>query len=555
MRRFPPAMPAPTFKGTFDYVVVGAGAAGALLAARLARDTGKQVCLLEAGPADNHPWLHVPAGFIKMLGNSKYVWQFSGEPSPGMHRPAIALPQGRTLGGSTAINGMVYNRGQAEDYDGWAAQGNPGWSYAEVLPFFRRTESALGIGDDALRGRAGELKVTANDWRHPVCEAFIRGAAELGIPENPDYNGASQAGVGYYQRTIFRGRRVSASRAFLQPMRGSRNLEVRTGSQAVRIAVEHGEATGVEYVRPESPGQVMIVRARAEVIVCAGAINTPKLLQLSGIGPAELLRAVQIPVVRHLPGVGENLRDHFAIRAVAKVRNATTINELARAPRLWGEVCRWAAGRPSILAITPSVTHFHWRADGAVGRPDIQGVFSPASYRAGKVGMLDGYPGMSCGIWQHRPLSRGRVAIRSRDPLESPRVEPRYLTHDEDRQVMLAGLRLARRLLRTSALSTFFDAETLPGANVQSDGDLLHFIAEMGASSYHLNGTAKMGPVDDPTSVVDHRLRVHGLRRLRVADSSIFPAIPSANICAATMMVAEKAADLIRSQLAADLDR
>ena len=531
-------------QGVFDYVVVGAGAAGAIVASRLALQ-GKQVCLLEAGPADRHPWLHVPAGFIKMLGDSRYTWPFVGEPSPGMDRTGIALPQGRTLGGSTAINGMVYNRGQPEDYDEWAALGNPGWSYANVLGCFQRTESALGLGEDRFRGRQGGLKVTPNDWTHPVCEAFIEGAAELGIPKNPDYNGATQAGVGYYQRTIFKGWRMGAARAFLSPMRRHPNLQVRTGAHAVRIVCEDGSATGIEYMDAEDGGLRQRVGARAEVVVCAGAINTPKLLQLSGIGPAALLRDRQVPVVRVLEGVGENLRDHFAIRVVARVRDALTINELARAPRVWWEVAKWSLGRPSILAITPSVVHFHWRADGSAGRPDLQGVFSPASYRAGKVGVLDDYPGMSCGVWQHRPQSRGTVSIQSTDARQAPRIEPRYLTHPRDRAVMLAGLALARRLLQTRALARFYDAETLPGVDQQRDDELLDYIGKMGASSYHLNGTARMGLASDPQAVVDAELRVHGVGRLRVVDASVFPTTPSANICAATMMVAENGVNML----------
>ena len=533
-------------KGTFDYVIVGAGAAGSVLAARLARDHGKQVCLLEAGPADWHPWLHVPAGFIRMLDNPRYTWPFVGEPSLGMARTGIALPQGRTLGGSTAINGMVHNRGQREDYDHWAALGNRGWSYEDVLPYFKRTESALGLGDDALRGRSGELKVTANDWMHPVCDAFIRGAGELGIAQNPDYNGASQAGAGYYQRTIYKGRRMSASRAFLAPMRRHPNLHVRTNAHVLRIMFDGLQATGVVYEYGPPPGRLCFVRARAEVIVCAGAINTPKLLLVSGLGPPADLRARSIPLVCSLPGVGEDLRDHFAIRLVARVRDAVTINELSRGPRLWREMAKWATGRPSILAITPSVVHFHWKADGSAGRPDVQGVFSPASYRAGRVGVLDDYPGMSCGVWQHRPESRGRVSLRTADPRDRPRIEPRYLSHAHDRAVMLSGLRLARRLLQTSALAQYYDTETMPGPDVQRDDELLQYIAEKGASSYHLNGTAKMGPVADPMSVVDTQLRVRGVGRLRIVDASVFPATPSANICAATMMVAEKAADLLR---------
>ncbi len=529
---------------TFDYIVIGAGAAGCILAARLADSGAGRVCLLEAGPANTHPLLHVPAGFIKMLDSRKYTWQFRAEPTPETNGRAIPLPQGRALGGSTAINGMVYNRGQREDYDHWQALGNPGWDYDSVLPYFRRSETFVSAGGDHLRGREGELFVTANDWIHPVCEAFVEGAGELGIPVNPDYNGASQAGVGYYQRTIHKGRRVSAAGAFLRRSLQRRNLDVRTSAQVTRLRVDGATAVGVEYLHRRS-GAAIDMRARREVILCAGALNTPKLLQLSGLGPADLLRKLQIPVVKALPGVGENLRDHFAVRVVAKARNATTINELARPPRLWREIAKWAVGQPSILAVSPSIVHFHWRSDGAAGRPDLQGVFSPASYQAGRVGVLDRYPGMSCGFWLHRPESAGRVSIRSSDPRQDPKIEAGYLTHEADRQAMLGGLRLARRLLATKALAPYYAAETLPGAQVEQDDELLDYIRQVGASSYHLNGTAKMGPADDPLSVVDHTLRVHGVNGLRIADASIFPAIPSANTVAATMMVAEKAASLV----------
>ena len=500
---------------------------------------------MEAGPADAHPFLHVPAGFIKMLSNEKYTWQFSAEPAAETNHRPISLPQGRTLGGSTAINGMVYNRGQREDYDHWEELGNPGWNYESVLPFFKRSESFVGTGDTQFHGFEGQMKVTSNDWFHPICEAFITGARESGIPANEDYNGASQAGVGYYQRTIFRGRRVSSARAFLRPALKSGNVHVRTNSQAVRVLFEGRRAVGVEYVRPDAPGERFTVRARREVIVCAGAINTPKLLQLSGLGPAQLLQDLQIPVIRDLPGVGGNLKDHFAVRTVAKARNATTINELASGPRLWWQIALWMAGRPSILAVCPSVVHFHWRSDGTAGRPDLQGVFSPASYKAGRVGLLDDYPGMSCGVWQHRPESSGKVSIRSKDALCNPKIEAGYLTHPQDRQVMLGGLRLARKLLRTSALAGYFESETLPGLQIDRDDELLDYIGQVGASSYHLSGTARMGPPGDPLAVVDSNLLVQGMERLRVVDSSVFPTIPSANICAATMMVAEKAASLI----------
>lgn len=534
----------PSFQ-EFDYVIVGAGAAGALLAMRLGERGNGTVCVLEAGPADRSPYLHIPAGFIKVLFDERYTWQFQTEPSDETHGRRIALPQGRTLGGSTSINGMVYNRGQREDYDNWAALGNPGWSFDDVLPYFKRTESFAGPDPDGLRGRDGPLKVSLNDWIHPVCEAFVRGAQEMQIPKNDDYNGASQGGVGYYQRTIHRGRRVSAARAFVEPARRLKNVEFCTNVQATCVVFEGTRAVGVEFTQAGALGARRIVRARKEVIVCAGAINTPKLLQLSGVGPGALLHELGIPVISALDGVGQHLQDHFAVRLVAKAKGAVTINELARMPRLMGQVVRWLTGQPSVLAICPSVVQFHWHSSGKAQRPDIQGVFSPASYKAGRVGVLDDYPGMSCGFWQHRPESMGSVTIRSADAADPPIIVTGYLTHERDRQVMIDGFRLCRELLKSAALSQYFDGEMMPGRDVLSDEQILTYIGMAGASSYHLNGTARMGRNDDAGAVVDASLRVYGTSNLRVVDASVMPSIPSANICAATMMIAEKAADLI----------
>lgn len=533
---------------SFDYVVVGAGAAGAIVARRLAEDPAVTVCLLEAGPPDRHPYLHLPAGFIKMLFDPAYTWTYGSEPDARTLERRVPLPQGKTLGGSSAINGLIYNRGQAEDYDGWAALGNPGWSFAEVLPYFQRNERWLGPAGSARRGTSGRVPVTPIDWTHPVCEAFIAGAGELGLPRNPDYNGDTQAGVGYFQRTIHRGWRQSTARAYLRSP-GS-NLAVRTHAQATRIVLDGTRAAGVEYAHGGPQGSAKAVGARREVVVCAGAINTPRLLQLSGIGPADQLQALGLPVAHHLAGVGTHLKDHFSVRVVGRVRrgSAVTINELARAPRLWGQAARWLAGRPSILALSPSLVHFFWHSGLGDGlRPDLQGVFTPASYREGYVGQLDTYPGMTCGVWAHRPRSEGEVRLRSADPWAEPLIRPNYLSHEEDVRVLTAGVRLARGLLRTQALAPFFEDEAMPGADAQSDEDILAYIRRYGVSSYHLCGTARMGPSPEEGAVVDAQLRVHGLQGLRVADSSVIPAIPSANICAATMMIGEKAADLIRS--------
>jgi choline dehydrogenase len=531
----------------FDYVIVGGGAAGAILASRLTEDANTTVCLLEAGPADWHPFLHIPAGFIKVLFDPAFTWQFSSEPNPLTNGRRIPLPQGRTLGGSTSINGLVYNRGQREDYDEWAALGNSGWSYSQVLPYFKRNEHRLGPGDDRYRGREGPLPVSDIEWIHPICEQFIAGAQGLGMPRNPDYNGATQAGVGYFQRTIAGRWRMSTARTYLRPARSRDNLSVRTNSRAISVVFDGKRATGVRYVKGKEIGTAKVVSARREVLLCSGAINTPKLLQLSGVGPAPLLRRIGVAVVHDLPGVGSNLRDHFSVRLVAGVRNVTTMNELSRAPRLWGQIANWVAGRPNILALSPSLVHFFWHSREGLTRPDLQGVFAPASYREGYVGMLDTYPGMTCGVWQHRPDSAGTVEARAADPFADPLIQPNYLADERDRQVLLGGMRLARRLLQTPELSQFALAESLPGPQVQSDDELLDFARRLGVSSYHLNGTARMGLATDPSAVVDDQLRVHGMQGLRVVDASVMPTIPSANICAATMMIAEKAADMIRS--------
>lgn len=528
----------------YDYVIVGAGAAGAILANRLSAQ-GATVCVLEAGPPDHSPWLHIPAGFIKAVFNKKYAWQFSSEPTDLTNGRRVPIPQGRTLGGSTSINGLVYNRGQAADYDHWASLGNPGWSYEEVLPYFKSMERRAG-GDDRYRGRKGELPVTDIDWIHPLCEAFIAGAVEQGLPRNPDYNGASQAGVGYFQRTINRGWRMSTARCFLRPAMSRKNLTVRTHAQATQVLFEGNRAVGVAYCDPRQPSAARSVRANREVIVASGAINTPKLLQLSGLGPGDFLRELGIPVVRDLPGVGENLSDHYSVRVVARVKQSQTMNELVKGLNLVGQVSRWLLKRPSIMALSPSLLHYFWKSLPELDAPDLQGVFTPASYKEGYVGVLDDFPGMTAGVWQHRPQSRGQVRLRSGDPMQDPLIHANYLSHPDDQITLVRGIRLARRLLQSKSLAPYFDGEALPGPMCQSDTELLDFARRYGVSSYHVNGTARMGPAGDRLAVVDPQLRVHGVQNLRVVDSSVMPSMPSANICAATMMIGNKAADLIK---------
>lgn len=527
----------------FDYVIVGSGAAGAILANRLSANNAT-VCLLEAGPPDHHPFLHIPAGFIKMIFNPKYAWQFSTEATEQTHGRRIPIPQGRTLGGSTSINGLVYNRGQAEDFDRWAELGNKGWSYQDVLPYFKSMERRVG-GDDTYRGRTGELPVSDIDWFHPLCEAFIKGALQEGLPRTIDYNGGSQDGVGYFQRTINNGWRMSTARTFLRPIRNRKNLHIKTNAQATQILFQGKCAVGVSYMHASGRGQAQTVLANKEVIIACGTINTPKLLQLSGIGPAALLKKWGIEVVHDLPGVGENLSDHYSVRAVARVKGCKTMNELATGIPLAGQITRWLLKKPSIMALSPSLVHWFWKSQPDLAHADLQGVFTPASYKEGYVGLLDNFPGMTAGVWQHRPLSRGYVRINSSDPFEPPVVQPNYLQHPTDQKVLINGVRLARKLLNSQALKQYYDKETLPGSLCQSDDELLDFARRYGVSSYHVNGTARMGSRDDVNAVVDQNLRVYGVDNLRVVDSSVIPTMPSANVCASSMMIGNRAADLI----------
>lgn len=533
---------------TFDYVIVGSGAAGSVLSARLTEDPGVTVCVLECGPPDRHPFIHVPAGFIKMLYNPEYTWQFKTEPSEGSGGRPIATTQGRTLGGSSSINGMIYNRGQRADFDNWAQRGNRGWGYVDVLPYFKRTERRIGIGDDRIHGRGGALPVTDIDWIHPVCEAFIAGAVGAGIPRCDDYNsGDHQEGVGYFQRAIHRGYRHSAARVFLHPARATKRLEVRTDARAAAILFDGRRAAGVRYVDDRDRTTQRTVHARREVIVSCGTANTAKLLQMSGVGPAWLLQSLGVPVVVDLP-VGENFRDHYAARMVARLKNVRTINEMSHGLGLVGQIARWAMGRPSILSLSPSLVHWFWKSQDGLDYPDLQGVFSPASFKQGMVGLLDDFPGMTCGVWQHRPESVGYVRARSTDPFEDPIIQPNYLSDPIDQRVQIAGMKLGRKLMHTPELARFFERDEHPAAEPRSDDEWLDFLRQWGSTCYHLIGTARMGPATDRTSVVDDTLRVHGLQGLRVVDASVMPNMPSANTYCSTMMIAEKASDMIRGR-------
>lgn len=523
---------------SFDYVIVGAGAAGCVLANRLSAGGSDTVCLLEAGPSDRSPLLRIPAGVYKASSNPKYTWQFETEPGTGTANRPIPMPQGKTLGGSTSINGMNYNRGSAADYDGWARLGNHGWSFAEVLPYFRRSEKRVGACDTRYRGTDGPLPVTDCGWHHPLCDAFIAGAHGLGLPCNPDYNAATQSGVGYYQSYIENGWRVSAARAFLRPVQARENLEVRTGAEATGILFRGRRAIGVRYVQGAS-GVVHEIRAK-EVILSGGAANTPKLLQLSGVGPAPVIARLGLPLIHELPGVGANLQDHYMVHLVVRVKGIETINGAPR--NLLREAVKWALSRPSILAISPSLVYGFVNSRSLRSRPDLQLDLAIGNYATQS---LEKFPVIKLGFYQLRPHSRGHVRALSADPRCAPVIQPNYLADARDQLVVVDALHTARRMLAAPELRRYYDAEELPGADVRCDEECLEFARQAGLTAYHISGSCQMGPEDRPDTVVDAELRVHGLDGLRIADASIMPTVPSANTSAAVFMIAEKASDLI----------
>ncbi len=537
---------------TFDYVIIGAGSAGSVLANRLSEDADVTVCVLEAGPSDWHPYIHLPAGFIKTTADPRVNWCYTQEIGAYTGGRRVMAPRGKTLGGSSSINGHIYNRGQARDFDTWAQLGNRGWGYADVLPYFKRMETRIGEGDASFRGREGPLTVSNYDYRHPLCEAFIESCVGIGMPRNPDYNGAAQAGVSYAQRTIDNGRRMSAARAFLKPAMKRPNVRVITHAHVAGLVLEGKRAAGATYRKGGRDGAAGEVRARRDVILSGGAYNSPQLLQLSGIGPAALLQAHGIQVRHALAGVGEGLQDHYTSRVVARVKGIDTLNERVRGLRLAGEAVKYALTRKGVLALQPSLLLAFWHSGVTPEGEDLQFIFTPASYMEGRLGMLEDRPGMTCAAWQHRPESRGHVRITSADPFVAPLIQSNYLGEEIDRRVFIAGIKLARRLLASPPLAPYYAYEDYPGPKAQSDDEILDAGAKNGQTVFHPCSTCRMAPVSDPMAVVDDQLRVHGMQGLRVVDASVMPRMISANLNAATLMIADKAADLIRGKPAPD---
>ena len=527
-----------------DYVIVGAGSAGCVLADRLSADGRHSVLLLEAGPRDTYPWIHIPIGYAKTMFDARVNWCFYTEPEPGMNGRRIYWPRGKTLGGSSSINGLISIRGQREDYDHWAEAGNNGWSYADVLPYFKRLEHAVD-GDPAYHGFAGPMWRSPIGRKHELIEAVIAAGNELDIPRNDDFDGAVQEGVGYYHLSTRNGWRCSTAVAYLKPARHRRNLRIATGLRVARVIFDRRRAAGV-VCRGHS-GDVAVSAGR-EVLLCAGALQTPQLLQLSGVGPAALLNAFGIPIVHELAGVGENLQDHLQARVIFECTRPITTNDDLRS---WWRTLKigldYAFTRGGPMAVGINQGGIFARVEPQAATPDVQ--FHVATLSSDMAGSpTHPFSGFTLSVCQLRPESRGFVRIKSADPLAAPAMQPNYLSTARDRQMLVAGIRLARRLAATKALSPYVKREHQPGPAAASDEELLEFAKSTGGTIFHPSGTCKMGR--DSHAVVDPKLRVHGLEDLRVVDCSVMPTLVSGNTNVPVIMIAEKAADLILADAA-----
>ena len=530
---------APT--AAYDYVIVGAGSAGCVLANRLSEDGKHSVLLLEAGPRDTNIWIHIPIGYGKTMNDPVVNWRLYTEPEPHLHGRKLYWPRGRTLGGSSSINGLVFIRGQAEDYDAWERLGNAGWSYQDVLPYFIKSETNQR-GANAFHGDKGPLRVSDIGIEHPLVEAFIGASKELGIARNSDFNGKTQEGAGYYQLTTHKGLRASTARTYLKAALGRQNLRVETGAHATRVLFEGTRAVGVTY---RQNGSDITVAARREVLLSAGAIQSPQLLQLSGVGSADLLRRHGIPLVVESPGVGDNLQDHLQVRLIYKCSQPVTTNDDLRT--LWGRMrigMQWLFARRGPLAIGIQLGGLFARALADAKTPDVQFHFGTISADV-VAGTPHDFSGFTVSVCQLRPTSRGTVRIKSADPMAPPAISANYLDTQHDRDVMVAGTKLTRRLMATESMKGFIAEEYKPGPAMRTDEDILEFVRSDGVTIFHPVGTCSMGP--GSKDVVDERLRVYGTAGLRVVDASIMPLLVSGNTNAGAIMIGEKAADMIRA--------
>jgi len=523
----------------FDYVIVGAGSAGCVLANRLTADGKHSVLLLEAGPKDTNIWIHVPIGYGKLFKEKTVNWMYQTEPEPGLKGRQVFQPRGKVLGGSSSINGLLYVRGQHEDYDRWRQRGNVGWGYDDVLPYFKKAENQQRGADD-YHGSGGPLSVS--DWRHedPLSEAFVKAAVESGIPFNPDFNGVTQEGAGFFQTTTRGGRRASSAFCYLRPAKQRGNLSIETSALARRILFEGRKARGVEY---SQNGRLRTARARKEVLVSGGAYNSPQLLQLSGVGPAELLKSHGLNVVLDSPDVGNDLQDHMQVRIVMRCTKSITLNDIFNHPvRRVIAGARYALSRSGPLTVAAGTSGAFFKTNPRLATPDIQIHFIPFS--TDKMGeKLHPFSGFTATVCQLRPESRGSLKIRSADPTVPPEIRINYLATETDRAAFIDGIRILRKILAAPALKAYCSGEVYPGSDMTSNEDLLEFCRNTGSTVYHPTSTCRMG--SDPLAVVDQRLRVRGVEGLRVVDASVMPDLMSGNTNAPTIMIAEKASDMI----------
>ena len=524
---------------TYDYVVIGAGSAGAVVANRLSAVARYRVLLLEAGPA-RHRWTRVPIGFAKLLYNPTANWCYSAEPEAATNGRRMPVPRGRLLGGSSAINGMAFVRGQAQDFDGWAQMGNRGWSYADVLPFFKRMESYEG-GEDAFRGRDGPLRVTDPAPREPLYAALIEAAGQVGIAHNPDYNGAAQDGIAMSQATIASGRRMSTAHCYLEPIRKRRNLHIEAGALAEALLFDGRRCTGVRYAAGDS---VREARATREVVVCGGTINSPQLLELSGIGQPARLQGLGIEVRHALPGVGENLRDHYAPRTRWAIgAKGFTYNDGGRGLGLVQQALRYAMTGKGMLGMVAAPIRAFVRSREGLDAPDVLLGWVPMLTEPGRLGpKLSRQRGVTCYAHPMRPESKGHVHIVSAEPRRAPAINFNFLSAPIDGEITARAIRIARAVMTAPALAHLQVTELAPGASRTKDDEILDWVRQAAETTYHPVGTCRMG--QDAMAVVDAQLRVHGVAGLRVADASIMPTLTSGNTNAPTIMIGEKAADM-----------